>query len=58
MTFILVLALFITFLVIDHFRIKKAQRPVLQTAPYAADTARTPQPIVAGFEVPEHLRFH
>jgi glycine cleavage system H protein len=58
MTFILVLALFVTFLAIDHFRNKRAPKPVLQTAPYAAAGAHRAQAIVAGFEIPEHLRFH
>ena len=57
MTFILVLALFITFLAIDHFK-KRAPRPVLQTAPYASAGEHKAQAIVAGFEIPAHLRFH
>lgn len=56
MTVILVLALFVTFLVIERFTNKKAPEYVLQT--HAAAGARRPQPIVAGFEIPEHLRFH
>jgi glycine cleavage system H lipoate-binding protein len=58
MTVILVLALFVTFLVIERFTNKKAPEFVLQTAPYATASARKAQPIVAGFEIPEHLRFH
>ena len=58
MTVILVLALFVTCLVIERFTNKKAPEYVLQTAPYAAADARKAQPIVAGFEIPENLRFH
>ncbi len=58
MTVILVLALFVIFLVVERFTNKKAPEYVLQTAPYVAAAARRAQPIVAGFEIPEHLRFH
>ena len=58
MTVILVLALFITFLLVERFINKKAPEYVLQTAPRAEAGARKAQPIVAGFEIPEHLRFH
>ena len=58
MTVILVLALFVIFLVIERFTNKKAPEYVLQTAPFAAAGVRKAQPIVAGFEIPEHLRFH
>jgi glycine cleavage system H lipoate-binding protein len=58
MTVILVLALFVTFLVIERFTNKKAPEYVLQTAPYAAPATYKAQPIVAGFEIPEHLRIH
>jgi glycine cleavage system H lipoate-binding protein len=58
MTVILVLALFITFLVIERFTNKKAPEYVLQTAPFANAVTQKAQPIVAGFEIPEHLRFH
>jgi glycine cleavage system H lipoate-binding protein len=56
MTVILVLALFVIFLTIERFTNKKAPEFVLQTAPRVG--AYKPQPIVAGFETPEHLRFH
>jgi glycine cleavage system H lipoate-binding protein len=56
MTVILVLAIFVTFLAVERFRGKKAPEYVLQTAPRAE--ARKAQPIVAGYEIPEHLRFH
>ena len=58
MTVILVLALFMTCLVVERFTNKKAPEYVLQTAPDAEAGARMAQPIVAGFEIPEHLRFH
>jgi glycine cleavage system H protein len=56
MTVILVLALFVTFLVIERVTNKKAPEYVLQT--HAEAGARKVQPMVAGFEIPEHLRFH
>ena len=58
MTVILVLALFVTFLLVERFTNKKAPEYVLQTAPRAEAGARKAQPIVAGYEIPEHLRFH
>jgi glycine cleavage system H protein len=58
MTVILVLALFVTFLVIERFTNKRTLEYVLQTAPRTEASARKAQPIVAGFEIPEHLRFH
>jgi glycine cleavage system H protein len=58
MTVILVLAMFVSFLVIERFTNKKAPTYVLQTAPRAEAGARRVQPIVAGFEIPEHLSFH
>jgi glycine cleavage system H protein len=58
MTVILVLALFVTFLLIERFSNKRVPEYVLQTAPAAEVGARKAQPIVAGYEIPEHLRFH
>ena len=58
MTVILVLALFVTFLLIERFTNKRAPEYVLQTAPRAEAGARRVAPIVAGFEIPEHMRFH
>ncbi len=58
MTVILVLALVICCLVIERFTNKKAPEFVLQTAPYASTAAHKAQPLVAGYEIPEHLRFH
>jgi glycine cleavage system H lipoate-binding protein len=58
MTVILVLAIFVTFLAIERATGKKAPEFVLQTAPRAEAEARKASPIVAGYEIPEHLRFH
>jgi glycine cleavage system H protein len=58
MVFILVLAVFVTFLAIDYFRNKRAVKAILQTAPYASAGVHKAQTIVAGFEIPAHLRFH
>lgn len=58
MTVIIVLALFVSFLVIERFTNKPVPEFVLQTAPSAEAGVRRAQPIVAGFEIPEHLRFH
>ncbi len=58
MTVILVLAFFVTFLVIERVINKPAPEYVLQTAPHAEAGPRKAQPIVAGYEIPEHLRFH
>jgi glycine cleavage system H lipoate-binding protein len=63
MTVLLVLFTFVSFLLIDHFRSRRAVQPVLQVAPakHAAATAATPrlQPaLVGGFAVPENLRYH
>ncbi len=58
MTVILVLAIFVTLLAVEYFGNKKSPRYVLQTAPHAEVGARRAQPMVAGYEVPEHLRFH
>lgn len=62
MTVILVLVTFVTFLVIDHFYSKrKGVQPVLATAAAREAEAVMPrlQPsVVAGFKVPENVRFH
>lgn len=62
MTIILVLALFVTCLIVERFTNKKAPEYVLQPANYAeagagAEAGRA-MPVVAGFEIPEHLRLH
>jgi glycine cleavage system H lipoate-binding protein len=58
MTVILVLALFVTCLIVERFTNKPAPEYVLQVAPAAEAGARKAQAIVAGFEIPEHLRVH
>ncbi len=58
MTVILVLSFFVSFLVIERIINKPAPEFVLQTAPAAEAGARKAPPIVAGYEIPEHLRFH
>ncbi len=57
MTVILVLAIFVIFLVVERITNKKAPEYVLQTHAEAG-AARKVQPMVAGFEIPEHLRLH
>ena len=59
MTVILVLLTFASFLLIDYLRGQKqaAKQPVLQTA--NRETAPRVQPaLVAGFKVPENVRYH
>jgi len=59
MTVILVLFTFATFLLIDHFHSRKAV--VIQPAIAAAKTERPVRPVpdlVAGFKLPENLRYH
>ncbi len=62
MTVILVLATFVLFLLIDHFFSKKpvvrvAVQPAVARAPALAE-ARLQPAMVAGFSVPENLRYH
>jgi glycine cleavage system H protein len=60
MTVLLVLFTFVTFLLIDYFRTRKAiVHPALELS--AAKHAAAPRlhpALVAGFEVPENLRYH
>ncbi len=63
MTVILVLATFIVFLLIDHFYSRRlAVRPVMEVQPQPATAVRAAaalQPtVVAGFQVPENLKYH
>jgi glycine cleavage system H lipoate-binding protein len=64
MTVILVLFTFVVFLVIEHFYSKRrGLQPALQTAPgrsigEALQAARLLPSVVAGFKVPENVRFH
>jgi glycine cleavage system H lipoate-binding protein len=61
MTVVLVLATFVTFLVIDYFLSKK-KAPVfaeqLQPARHTSDVPRLQPNLVNGFQLPDHLRYH
>src|SRR5271157_3456850 len=58
MTVILVLLTFGIFLTIDYFRSQKlAKQPVLQAVPRVTAPRLVPA-LVAGFQVPENLRYH
>lgn len=59
MTALLVVLMFAVFILIDHyFRI--AKQPAVQAAPVSPskNTFELPPPVVGGFRVPEHLRYH
>lgn len=58
MTTILVLTTFAIFVLYGLITKKKAGRYVVQTAPAAKTCFRNGRPILAGYEVPEHLYFH
>ena len=60
MTVLLVLFTFISFLLIDYFRTRKATvHPALEMSAAKYDAAPRLQPaLVAGFQVPENLRYH
>jgi glycine cleavage system H protein len=61
MTVLLVLFTFVTFLLIDYFRTRKAVvHPVLEVsaAKHGAIAPRLQPALVSGFEVPENLRYH
>lgn len=60
MTVLLVLFTFVTFLLIDYFRTRKTiVRPTMEAAAAERETRPRLQPaLVAGFEVPENLRYH
>ena len=60
MTVLLVLFTFVTFLLIDYFRTRNAiVHPRLEVGASKHETAPRLQPaLVAGFEVPENLRYH
>jgi len=59
MTVILVLLMFATFLLIDHFYSRKSVviQPALQTAKREGAPRLAPS-LVGGFQVPENLRYH
>ncbi len=63
MTVVLVLFTFVAFLVIDHFYSKRhAIQPILAEAPaHSAETLPAPRlkpNMVAGFQVPDNVRYH
>jgi len=59
MTVLLVLFFFVTFLLIDHYRSRRTiAQPTLQAAEMAGIKPRLQPALVAGFEVPENLRYH
>jgi glycine cleavage system H protein len=59
MTVLLVLFTFVAFLLIDYFRTRNVVRPAIEAGAEAAETRPRLQPaFVAGFRVPENLRFH
>src|SRR6202140_3382099 len=61
MTVLLVLFTFVTFLLIDYFRTRKAVvHPALEVsaAKHGAVAPRLQPALVSGFEVPENLRYH
>src|SRR5208337_4939003 len=60
MTVLLVLFFFVTFLLIDYFRTRRAiMQPTLQVAPAKSDALPRLQPaLVGGFAFPENLRYH
>ena len=59
MTVILVLATFIVFLLIDHFYSRRpAVRPAMEVQPQPAARAVLEPNVVAGFQVPENLKYH
>lgn len=59
MTVLLVLFTFVTFLLIDYFRTRKQiVRPTIEAATAAETRPRLQPAVVAGFQVPENLRYH
>jgi glycine cleavage system H lipoate-binding protein len=58
MTVLLVLFTFTAFLLIDHFRSRRAVAPVQVAAPKHDALPRLQPALVGGFEVPENLRYH
>ena len=58
MTAILVLAMFVAFILFQILTNEKTREYVLHSGHGAEASVRRVQPIVSGYEVPEHLRFH
>jgi len=59
MTALLVVLMFAVFILIDHY-FRTAKQPVEGVAPAASfeKPSVLPSPVVGGFRVPEHLRYH
>jgi len=59
MTALLVVLMFAVFILIDHY-FRVAKQPALQAAPASLERNPfgLPSPMVGGFRVPEHLRYH
>jgi glycine cleavage system H protein len=58
MTVLLVLFTFAAFLLIDYFRTRAAIRPAMDAGAAAETRPRLQPAFVAGFQVPENLRYH
>lgn len=59
MTALLVVLMFAVFILIDHY-FRTAKQPAVEAAPVAPERNpfALPSPVVGGFRVPEHLRYH
>ena len=59
MTALLVVLMFAVFILIDHY-FRSAKQPVVENAPASSfeKLCLLPSPVVGGFRVPEHLRYH
>lgn len=59
MTALLVVLMFAVFILIDHY-FRTAKQPIMQAAPGLpqVSTSAMQSPIVGGFKIPEHLRYH
>src|SRR5208282_2625385 len=58
MTVLLVLFTFAAFLLIDYFRTRNVIRPAMEAGAVAETRPRLQPAFVAGFQVPENLRYH
>ncbi len=58
MTALLVVLMFAVFILIDHY-FRTAKQPAVKPAPIPQRNAfELPSPVIGGFKVPEHLRYH
>ena len=57
MTALLVVLMFAVFILIDHY-FRTAKQPAANAAPLSTERFVLPSPVVGGFRVPEHLRYH